>query len=155
MARHTYPCPVRWSDMDAYGIVNNVSMLRYLEEARADFIFRMAPTRGDAFFRGGSVVVAHQIRYLKQLVHRHEPVDVDMWVSEIQSATVSIDYLIKDGETLYATAATIMAPFDYALARPRRISDDEHAFFEEFLEPAHHSAGTGIGRLALTAPPEI
>lgn len=32
MTRHTYPCPVRWSDMDAYGVVNNVSLLRYLEE---------------------------------------------------------------------------------------------------------------------------
>lgn len=135
MVRHTSPCPVRWSDMDAYGIVNNVSLMRYLEEARLDFISRMAPTRGDAFFRGGSVVVAHHIRYLKQLVHRHEPVDVEIWVSEIQSATVSLAYLIKDDEKLYATAATTMAPFDYSLGRPRRINDAEHAFFEEYLEP--------------------
>ncbi|MGG2463437.1 acyl-CoA thioesterase [Streptomyces sp. RGM 3693] len=145
MTRHTYPCPVRWSDMDAYGVVNNVSLLRYLEEARLDFISLMAPTRGDAFFRGGSVVVAHRIRYRKRLVHRREPVDIETWVSELQSATVTVAYLIKDDESVYASASTTMAPFDYAEGRPRRISDAEHAFLEKYLEPTHNSAGTDIG----------
>lgn len=43
MARHIYNCPLRWSDMDAFGHVNNVVFLRYLEEARIDFMFRLAP----------------------------------------------------------------------------------------------------------------
>lgn len=43
MARHIYRCPLRWSDMDAFGHVNNVVFLRYLEEARIDFMFRLAP----------------------------------------------------------------------------------------------------------------
>ena len=33
---HVYRCPLRWSDMDAYGHVNNVRFLTYLEEARID-----------------------------------------------------------------------------------------------------------------------
>ena len=134
MARHSYFCPIRWSDMDVYGIVNNVSFLRYLEEARVDFIFRMAPTEGDAFFRDGSVVVEHTIRYRRQLVHRHEPVEIEMWVSDLQSATVAIDYAVKDGDTVYATASTTMAPFDYRAGRPRRLTDDEARFFEKYLE---------------------
>ncbi|MET3982282.1 thioesterase family protein [Streptomyces sp. PvR034] len=140
MARHSYPCPIRWSDMDIYGIVNNVSFVRYLEEARVDFIFRMAPTEGDAFFRDGSVVVSHQIRYRRQLVHRHAPVEIEMWVSDLQSATVTVDYAVRDGDLVYATASTTMAPFDYAAGRPRRLTDAETAFFEKYLEapaPAH------------------
>ncbi|MFF5566330.1 acyl-CoA thioesterase [Streptomyces sp. NPDC012623] len=150
MTRHTYHCPIRWSDMDLYGVVNNVSLLRYLEEARVDFIFRLAPTEGDAFFRGGSVVVEHRIRYVKRLVHRHEPVAVEMWVSELQSATVSIDYLVKDDETLYATASTTMAPFDFSRGRPRRISDAEHAFLENYLEPSGRSRPSMSGLPATT-----
>lgn len=46
MARHIYRCPLRWSDMDAFGHVNNVVFLRYLEEARIDFMFRLAPGTG-------------------------------------------------------------------------------------------------------------
>ncbi|MFF3616978.1 acyl-CoA thioesterase [Streptomyces sp. NPDC002580] len=134
MARHTYPCPIRWSDMDIYGIVNNVSFVRYLEEARVDFIFRMAPTEGDAFFREGSVVVSHQIRYRHQLVHRHEPVDIEMWVSDLQSATVTVDYAVRDGDLVYATASTTMAPFDYRAGRPRRLTDAETGFFEKYLD---------------------
>lgn len=45
MARHHYSCPMRWSDMDAFGHVNNVVFIRYLEEARIDFMFRLAPGR--------------------------------------------------------------------------------------------------------------
>lgn len=43
MARHIFRCPLRWADMDAFGHVNNVAFLRYLEEARIDFMFRLAP----------------------------------------------------------------------------------------------------------------
>ncbi|WP_141202903.1 acyl-CoA thioesterase [Streptomyces griseorubiginosus] len=136
MARHSYFCPIRWSDMDVYGIVNNVSYVRYLEEARVDFIFRMAPTDGDAFFKDGSVVVEHRIRYRRQLVHRHEPVEIEMWVSDLQSATVAIDYVVRDGATVYATASTVMAPFDYRAGRPRRMHDEEVRFFEKYLEQA-------------------
>ncbi|MFB7947247.1 acyl-CoA thioesterase [Kitasatospora phosalacinea] len=136
MARHSYACPIRWADMDIYGVVNNVSFLRYLEEARVDFIFRMAPTEGDAFFRDGSVVVQHEIRYRRQLVHRHAPVEIEMWVSGLQSATVTIDYEVKDGDTVYATASTVMAPFDYQRGRPRRLTDAETGFFEKYLEEA-------------------
>ncbi|HCA88501.1 MAG TPA: thioesterase, partial [Streptomyces sp.] len=74
--RHVYSCPLRWSDMDAFGHVNNVVFLRYLEEARIDFMFRLAPGEGSTSFTGGSVVARHEIDYVRPLVHRHEPVTV-------------------------------------------------------------------------------
>ncbi|QXE32943.1 MULTISPECIES: acyl-CoA thioesterase [Streptomyces] len=132
MARHLYRCPLRWADMDVYGIVNNVVFLRYLEEARVDFVFRMGPTEGDAFFKDGSVVVRHEISYRRQLVHRHEPVDIEMWVSGLESATVTIDYEVKDGDRIYAVASTVMAPFDYRRGRPRRLTPEETAFFGKY-----------------------
>jgi acyl-CoA thioester hydrolase len=134
MARHIFRCPLRWSDMDIYGIVNNVAFLRYLEEARVDLISRMAPTTHDAFFRDGSVVVSHEIRYKRQLVHRIEPVEIEMWVAELQSASVTIGYEVRDGDRVHATASTVMAPFDYAARRPRRLTPDELAFFGKYQE---------------------
>lgn len=134
MARHTFRCPLRWSDMDVYGIINNVAFLRYLEEARVDFIFRLAPTDGDAFFKGGSVVVRHEIEYKRQLVHRHEPVDIEMWVTDLRYVTVTIAYAIKDANCLYATATTVMAPFDYARGRPRALTEAETSFFQQYLD---------------------
>lgn len=60
MARHIYSCPLRWSDMDAFGHVNNVVFLRYLEEARIDFMFRLAP--GTARRRSPAVRSSHGTR---------------------------------------------------------------------------------------------
>lgn len=134
MARHVYRCPLRWADMDVYGIVNNVVFLRYLEEARVDFIYLMAPADGDAFFRDGSVVVRHEIDYKWRLVHRLAPVDIEMWVTRLETATVSIGYTVRDDDHVYATAKTVMAPFDYVKNRPRRLTDAETAFFEKYLE---------------------
>jgi acyl-CoA thioester hydrolase len=134
LSRHLYQCPLRWADMDVYGIVNNVVYLRYLEEARIDLIRRMAPSVGDAFFRGGSVVVRHQIGYRRQLEYRPEPVAVEMWISELQSATVTIAYEVFDDDHLYATASTVMAPFDFAAGRPRRLTPEEEAFFQRYFD---------------------
>jgi acyl-CoA thioester hydrolase len=134
MARHSYYCPIRWADMDVYGVVNNVAFLRYLEEARVDFVFRMAPTERDSFFRDGSVVVRHEIEYKNRLVHRREPVEIEMWVSHLQTSTVTIGYLVKDGRHVYATASTVMAPFDFRSQRPRRLTEAETEFFGKYVE---------------------
>jgi acyl-CoA thioester hydrolase len=122
--------------MDVYGVINNVVYLRYLEEARVSFIHRMGEAGGDAFFKDGSVVVRHEITYLRRLSHRLEPVDIEIWVTDLQSATVTVAYELKDGEHLYATASTVMAPFDYAKAKPRRLTEHEQKFFREYLDCA-------------------
>ncbi|MEU6342071.1 thioesterase family protein [Streptomyces sp. NPDC046977] len=146
MARHIYPCPMRWSDMDAFGHVNNVVFLRYLEEARVDFMFRLAPGEGSASFTGGSVIARHEIDYLRPLVHRHEPVTVETWVTKVGAASMTVAYEIKDGETVYVRASTIVVPYNLEEGRPRRITAEERAFLEEYFDDAASSAGAGAGK---------
>ncbi|MFI6350184.1 acyl-CoA thioesterase [Streptomyces sp. NPDC050560] len=147
MARHIYRCPLRWSDMDAFGHVNNVVFLRYLEEARVDFMFRPAPDGVTSSFTEGTVVARHEIDYVRPLVHRHEPVTVETWVTRIRSAAVTLSYEVKDyaagepavegGErpdVLYARASTVIVPYDLDAKRPRRLTADELAFLEGFLD---------------------
>ncbi len=115
--------------MDAYGHVNNVVFLRYLEEARIDFLFR--PEKD---FKQGSVVARHEIDYKRQLVHRHHPVDIELWVTRIRAASFTICYEVKDGDTVYVRASTVIVPFDFATQRPRRITAEERAFLEEYQD---------------------
>ncbi|MFE2262689.1 acyl-CoA thioesterase [Streptomyces griseosporeus] len=129
--RHTYRCPLRWADMDAYGHVNNVVFLRYLEEARIDFLFRP-----DKDFKQGSVVARHEIDYKQQLVHRHHPVDIELWVTEIRAASFTLAYEVKDGDVVYVRASTVIVPFDFEQQRPRRITDEERAFLKEYMDDA-------------------
>ncbi len=115
--------------MDAYGHVNNVVFLRYLEEARIDFLFR--PEKD---FKQGSVVARHEIDYKRQLVHRHKPVDIELWVTEIRAASFTIRYEVKDPAQVYVTASTVIVPFDFAAQRPRRITSEEREFLEEYRD---------------------
>lgn len=134
MTRHTYLCPLRWADMDVYGVVNNVAIVRYLEEARINLILSMAPGEQDTFLRSGSVVVRHEIDYKNPLVHRRDPVQIDIWVSGLRAASVALSYIVKDADHIYASARTVLAPFDYQARRPRRLTEAEAAFFDKYLE---------------------
>ncbi|MER5492192.1 acyl-CoA thioesterase [Streptomyces sp. LE64] len=138
MARHIYRCPLRWSDMDAFGHVNNVVFLRYLEEARIDFMFRLAPGDGSPSFSGGSVVARHEIDYVRPLVHRHEPVVVESWVTGVRNASLTIAYEVKDhegAEEVYVRASTVVVPFNLDTQRPRRITEEERSFLRKYLAP--------------------
>ncbi|MCM2392006.1 acyl-CoA thioesterase [Streptomyces albipurpureus] len=161
MARHIYSCPLRWSDMDAFGHVNNVVFLRYLEEARIDFMFRLAPGDGSPSFSGGSVVARHEIDYIRPLVHRHEPVIVESWVTRIGAASLTIAYEIKDevstaegpggavdAPQVYVRASTVVVPYDLEAARPRRISPEEKSFLQQYLP----ETGAEAGAQAATEP---
>lgn len=132
--RHIFECPLRWSDMDAFGHVNNVVFMRYLEEARIDFMFRLARKADSESFTGGSVVARHEIDYLRPLVHRHEPVTVETWVSKLGHASVTVAYEVKDSETVYARASTVVVPYNLEAERPRRLSDEERSFLEAYVD---------------------
>ncbi|MEW2130123.1 thioesterase family protein [Streptomyces sp. NPDC005435] len=136
--RHIYRCPLRWADMDAYGHVNNVVFLRYLEEARIDFLFRP-----DKDFQQGSVVARHEIDYKRQLVHRHAPVDIELWVTEIRAASFTLTYEVKDDDLVYVRASTVIVPFDFEAQRPRRITAEEREFLGEYTDDGGKTGAAG------------
>jgi len=121
--------------MDAYGHVNNVVFLRYLEEARIDFLFRP-----DKDFKQGSVVARHEIDYKRQLVHRHHPVDIELWITQIRAASFTIAYEVKDEDVVYVQASTVIVPFDFETQRPRRITAEEREFLAEYRDDDEEEA---------------
>lgn len=134
--------------MDAFGHVNNVVHVRYLEEARIDFMFRLAreaagskDAEGGEPFTGGSVVARHQIDYLRPLVHRHEPVTIETWVTKLSAASATLAYEIKDPGTVYVRASTVIVPYDLEAERPRRLTAAERTFLEGYFDD---SAAPGI-----------
>jgi acyl-CoA thioester hydrolase len=120
--------------MDAFGHVNNAVFISYLEEARIDFMFRMEPGDGSRSFSGGSVVARHEIDYKRPLVHRHQPVTIESWVTKIGAAALTIAYEIKDDDQVYVRASTVVVPYDLAAARPRRITAEERSYLQKYLD---------------------
>lgn len=138
--RHSFQCPLRWSDMDAFGHVNNAVYLRYLEEARIDFMTGSARVAGSGGFTGSTVVARHEIDYLRPLVHQHTPVTVELWVTKLNAASVTFAYEIRGPEAdarPYVRAKTVVVPYDLKEERPRRLADGERAFLERYFDDSH------------------
>ena len=130
MARHVVDLKPRWADMDAYGHVNNVTWLEYLQEARVD-MFHAHTTEPDAGLLAEGVVVARAlIDYKRPLVFRPAPVRIEMWVSRVAAASFTVDYEVLDhtddgGRIVYVTAQTVLVPVTLEESRPRRIRPQE------------------------------
>ena len=144
---------LRWSDMDAYAHINNVQFLRLLEDARV-IAFRDWFDVGAAdrsLLDEGVLVSRHEIEYRRPLGFRHEPVEIQLWVSRVGGAGFDVAYIVTDpadvgdgpadgagvavgdgaddgpGPTIYAVAETELALYDFRAARPRRMRPDERA----------------------------
>lgn len=134
--RYSYHCPMRWSDMDAYGHVNNVMFLTYLEEARVDMLLTLGTESGAKALASGVLVSHHEIDYHRPLVYHPSGVDIQLWCSAIKGATFDMRYEVCDDTTVFATAASRLVCFDLTANRPRRVSPEERAFLERYLEPS-------------------
>ncbi|MEP6599659.1 MAG: thioesterase family protein [Actinomycetota bacterium] len=130
MARFIARCAMRWSDMDAYGHVNNTAYLAYLEQARVSMFF----DRYDASFAGGSVVAHHEITYLRPVVYHPEPLRLELWVDTLRAASFRVLYNVFDGDQLAATASTTLVTFDFGTDRPRRITPEERAMLSGYID---------------------
>lgn len=124
--------PLRWSDMDAYGHVNNVQYLRVLEDARVIGFREWFPGRD--VVGNGVVVSRHEIEYLRPLVHRAAPIEVEMWVTSISAVSFDLGYRVCDppsvGDEVYAVAETGLVAFDLDAGRPRRLSREARDLLE-------------------------
>jgi acyl-CoA thioester hydrolase len=124
---------MRWSDMDAYGHVNNVQYLRFFEDARIEaFGAHQAYDDGGTLLDSGLLVARHEIEYLKPLRWRPEPVHIDLWIIQARGARVDVGYEVYDespsGERVrYAVAESTLVVYDLKADRPRRLSDADIA----------------------------
>ena len=130
--RHTVQVPMRWSDMDAYGHVNNVVFLQYFEMARVDLFFERASLEERTGLRRGTVVAEHEIRYKLPVVYSAQPLDVQIWVSQIRAAAFTCHYDLLDHGKLAVTGRTLLVPFDFSINRPRRLTPDEKEFLQRW-----------------------
>jgi acyl-CoA thioester hydrolase len=134
--RFTFRCPVRWGDMDAFGHVNNVAFLDYMQEARTGMLFAGDAAEAIPDLIKGVVVARHEIDYRRPLSWRPEPIEVDVWTAAITSSAFTLRYEIRDQlvPVVLAEASTVLVPFDLAAGRPRRIAENEREFLGRYFE---------------------
>lgn len=135
MPSFTFLCPIRWSDIDSYGHVNNVQYFRLLEEARVALFFEQARKDGLTTLDGALVVVRHEIDYRRSMRYRPEPVTIELWAEEIRVSSCTIGYEVRDDARTYAEARSVLAAYDAEEERARRLSERERAWLERYHRP--------------------
>lgn len=130
----TVEVAVRWSDMDAYGHVNNVQYLRYLEEARV-YAFHEWFGQERSLLEDGVLVARTEIDYLAPMTFNYEPALVTLWCSRISGAAFDIAYVVgqRGSELTFARAESTLVTYELSKGRPRRIAEHERAAMEAVL----------------------
>ncbi len=168
MTRLHVPVPLRWADLDAYGHVNNVEVLRLLEEARIAAFWRHGEDAGvlptavlDAGPGAGThtLVARQEIEYLLPISYRREPLVVELWIGHLGGASIEVCYLLTTGDEperrVFVQAATTLVLIDAATGRPRRITEAERATWGEYLEEPlvmRRRGGRAAGPADVTVP---
>jgi acyl-CoA thioester hydrolase len=127
----TYQVLVRWSDIDSYDHVNNVRYFDYLQEARIAFLGQVMETTGDFFAQYPCVLVSQTVDYLRPILLRHPPYDVDVWIAAVGTSSYTLGSRIVDrsGESddVYAKAESVIVAVDGTTHAKRPLGDAERA----------------------------
>jgi acyl-CoA thioester hydrolase len=120
--------PMRWSDMDIYRHINNVQIVRLLEEARVSAFTAWDEPGERPVLESGVLVARTEIEYLRQLDFRIEPIAIDVWVTKLAGASFDLAYEVRepdDDSPPYARAESTLVMFDLHAGRPRRLNPVE------------------------------
>ncbi len=129
MSKFSHEVALRWSDMDAFGHINNARFLTLYEEARVALMFTAARAAGLASLEGGVVIFRHEVDYLRPVDYT-DPSRIDLWISEIRPSRFVVEYEFFADGVLASRAKSVCVPFDLAAGRPRRMSDDERKYLD-------------------------
>jgi acyl-CoA thioester hydrolase len=146
MTRLSVPVPLRWADLDAYGHVNNVEVLRLLEEARIAAFWRHPEEAGGsaptAVLDAGPTATTHtvvartEVEYLRPIGYQREPVEVEMWIGHLGGASIDVCYrlLVGAAREPHVQAISTLVVVDAATGAPRRIVAHERDAWEPYVE---------------------
>ena len=133
--------PLRWGDMDAYGHINNVQIVRLMEEARViafgipsgtGTLDATTPTPyvnllagvGDSVM---TLISEHTVKYRRQLPYRGLPVRVEVGIDKVKGASVEVSYAFFDGDEIAVSATSTMVFVGKDSGRPVRLSEQQRA----------------------------
>jgi acyl-CoA thioester hydrolase len=127
--------PMRWSDMDVYRHINNVQVVRLLEDARVQAFTAWDDPQERPVLETGVLVARTEVEYLRQLDFRLAPIAIDLWVSKASGATIELGYEVRepdDDSPPYARAESTLVMYDLQAGRPRRLTTTERARLQQW-----------------------
>jgi len=129
--------PLRWSDMDALRHINNVQIVRLLEEARVLGLAEWFGHDAEGSRVPRLLIARTEVDYRRQLHYQHQPVTITMWVSKVSGAAFDLSYEVMSSNQpdaeICCTAETTVVHFDMESQRPQRIGSEIKTVLEKYL----------------------
>lgn len=123
--------------MDAFGHVNHANVVTLLEESRMPLLFDETTRSGFVGLRNGIVVAKVWVEYQAPIIVDGKSVLVEISLADLKSASFTLGYCVHNGpsagDPVAVTAETVLAPYDLAGGRPRRLSAPERDFLRARL----------------------
>jgi acyl-CoA thioester hydrolase len=126
--QHEKEIEIRWRDLDAYGHVNHIVFLTYLEEARDEWL---GSSLGDPAQVWNYVVARVEIDYRRELTLADDVIVATCQLERIGTSSVRTHetVLTRGGEPA-AEARAVLVARDVESGRSRPLTDAERAAFE-------------------------
>ena len=145
------PVKLRWSDLDAYGHVNNAELLRVLADARIQAFWPDEDGDGPGAFAGTAVldgrpgaatltlIARMEAEYLAPIPYLRQPLDIRLWLGKLGGASLEVCYEVwtpidVEPAVLFAQASTTIVLVDAVTERPRKINDVERAAWTPYVD---------------------
>lgn len=130
---YPFPLRVRWSDLDAYGHVNNATFYDYFQEARTGLLMSIS----DASFGKAKqvlwLVVRQDVDYITQVPFRHEPYECVTVVAAVGNTSMTLACEMRDENgVVYAACRTVLVCTDLA-GRPTPLPEHVRSGLEARL----------------------
>lgn len=127
---HTVQIPIRWSDMDSFGHVNNAMYFTYMEIVRFDWVSGIAGALPEG---QGPVVVHTQCTFLRQLTH---PGDVELKVFAGPPGRSSVETRyefrrVGEPDTVYAEGTAKLVWIDFKAQKSVPLPDPLRALLTQ------------------------
>ncbi len=119
---HTATIPVRWSDMDAAGHVNNSRFFSYFEEARVQWLH---DTLGHSSFQGTGPVLARALCNFERPVTHPASLTVEVYAEPPGETSVTTHYRVchTDSEKTVAHGTAVLVWIDAETGTPVSVPD--------------------------------
>ena len=126
---------IRFSDMDAYGHVNNAIYLTYFEIARSNYWKDVTQWNWD---KNGIILGRSEINYLKPITIRDE-IACYVRTTRIGNSSFDVTYILvkmtPDGEEICTTGKTVCISYDYNANKSVPIPTAERQRMIDYDEP--------------------
>ena len=133
--KYKTPIPIRFSDLDAYGHVNNAIYLTYFEIARSNYWRDVVKWDWN---RNGIILARSEINYLKPIT-RHDEIACYVRTTRIGNSSFDVMHVLvklTDGhEEICTTGKTVCISYDYGVNKSVKIPTEQRTRMIAYDEP--------------------